>query len=483
MFTLFGAIAFFTVQHLLYSSIDANLEKQAAADITYRLWRDPRGRDLSQQSSSSSVSSVFFTLLGPNGKVYSADRQLPYADTHFTRALDGQTVKEIGTLPDGNRVRLLVQPIKINEEIQAIHVAGTPLQMVDQLLRELQLILIVAGVVFLITAAAGSFLLTGRALDAVEKVTHKAQQIAISGDLTQRIREPGTQDEMGNLVSTFNQMLQKLEAAFEGQRRFVADSSHELRTPLTVIRSNLNLLRRATDPQERQELFTVTEAEVARLNRMVNDLLYMAQMQAGHKVKPALRPVELDSLLLEVFARARAMTATKDQKITLAHEDIATTLGDTGQLQHLLLNLVDNAVKYTPQGGTVSLGLWNEGEWARIDVTDTGPGISPGDIKQIFERFFRTQAARDTERSGSGLGLAIVKSIADAHGARLEVLSKPGQGSTFRVRLPLHKSGAALPPLPTRRVGSSQTPPAEKALVGREPLITPIIHRSNTGDL
>jgi signal transduction histidine kinase len=468
MFTLFGTIAFFTVQQLLYSAIDDNLDKQATVDIAYNLLHPA---DRRSSSSNSSVSSVFFTVFNTDGSVIYADRQIPFSDAIFTRALDGEVIKDFSSLSDGNRVRLLVQPITMGDRVILVHLAATPLQMVDQLLRDLRTFLFVVGALLLVAAAGGSYLLTERALNEVEKVTLQAHQIAISGDLSQRIKDPGTEDEVGNLIRTFNQMLERLQAAFEAQRRFVADSSHELRTPLTVIRSNLHLLKRATDPEERRELFAVTEAEVSRLNRMVNDLLYMAQVQAGHTVKPALRPVELDSLLLEVFARARAMAATKDQKVHLEHEDIATTLGDSDQLQHLLLNLVDNAVKYTPAGGSINLGLWNEGDWARIDVTDTGPGIPASEAPHIFERFFRTQGARDTERNGSGLGLAIVKSIADAHDARLRVLSAPGQGSTFRLLLSTHKVEGRTrkgDPSPVQRVRVPTAPPQEKAGVARE---------------
>jgi signal transduction histidine kinase len=285
--------------------------------------------------------------------------------------------------------------------------------------------------------------------------------------------EPTTEDEVGNLARTFNQMLQRLEAGFDAQRRFVADSSHELRTPLTVISSNLHLLKRTTDPDERRELFSVTEAEVARLKRMVNDLLYMAQVQAGHKVAPALRAVELDSLLLDVFARARAMAATKGQTVVLAHEDIATALGDSDQLQHLLLNLVDNAVKYGPPGATVSLGLWREEETARIDVADTGPGIAPEDLAQVFERFYRTRDARDSERAGSGLGLAIVKSIADAHGAQLQVESSIGRGTTFTLRLPLYRPGAV--------PGAAQSASLQPEAQGDKQLITRVARGGSRG--
>jgi signal transduction histidine kinase len=181
----------------------------------------------------------------------------------------------------------------------------------------------------------------------------------------------------------------------------------------------------------------VTEGEVSRLNRMVNDLLYMAQMQAGHDLKPVLRPVELDSLLLDVFARARPLALHKDQKLSLVHEDISATMGDRDQLQHLLLNLLDNAIKYTGEGGQVTLGLWNDEGWARIEVTDNGPGIAEDELPHIFDRFFRTSSARQNQRSGSGLGLAIVKSITESHGGKIEVFSRLGQGTTFRLWLRL----------------------------------------------
>ncbi len=181
----------------------------------------------------------------------------------------------------------------------------------------------------------------------------------------------------------------------------------------------------------------MTEGEVARLNRMVDDLLYMAQMQAGHDLKPVLRPVELDSLLLDVFARARPLAMLKHQKLSLVHEDIAASMGDRDQLQHLLLNLLDNAIKYTGDEGIVTLGLWSDDGWARIEVSDNGAGIVEEDLPLIFDRFFRTADARQNERNGSGLGLAIVKSIADSHNGKIEVYSRLGEGTTFRLWLRL----------------------------------------------
>jgi signal transduction histidine kinase len=301
----------------------------------------------------------------------------------------------------------------------------------------------VASIILVAIGAIGSYMLTGRAFRAVAQVTRKVNQIESSQDLAQRLPESSGSDEVGTLVTTFNRLLTRLQSAFETQRRFVADSSHELRTPLTVIKSNLHLLRQTNDRTERAELLNITEGEVSRLNRMVDDLLYMAQMQAGHDLKPILRPVELDSVLLDVFARARPLALLKHQKLALIHEDIAATMGDRDQLQHLLLNLLDNAMKYTGEGGLITLGLWSEEGWARVEVSDNGRGIAEEDLPLIFERFFRTDDARQTQRSGSGLGLAIVKSIAEAHGGKIEVYSRLHEGTTFRLWLRLIDSPLA----------------------------------------
>lgn len=464
VFALFSALTILTVRYFLYQTIDDNLERQSRQSLNFILSR-PRG-DWPGMNRQNQVDTVFYTVIDAEGRTVSTDRQIPFTDSLFNQALNGETVKQTQTLPDGTRVRLMMQPISLlrTGEIIGVLLAATPLAIADNVQHDLTLLLVVGSLILACVAAVGSYFLTGRTLRAVEKVTQKARQIELSQDLSQRIPDPGTDDEVGHLVRTFNDMLARLEATFESQRRFVADSSHELRTPLTVIRSNLHLLARETDPAERTNLMSVTEGEVSRLNRMVNDLLYIAQMQAGHDIKPVLRPVELDSLLLDLFARARSLAALKNQRVTLLHEDVATTLGDRDQLQHLLLNLVDNAIKYTPEGGTISLGLWVDDRVARIEVTDTGSGIPEEELAHIFDRFFRTQAARDTVRSGSGLGLAIVKTIAEAHGGRIEVASRLGEGTTFRLLLDTYVPTAGRAqgdphpeqqPLPARPVGAN----------------------------
>jgi len=416
-----GILAALTVRGFLMERVDTNLDQQSTATALQIAVRQQQNLDNFDTSTSQLVDAVFYTIWNKDGTISKMDRQMPVNIDDVTLALQGQTVLDTVRQPDGSKARVIYKPIRYTptHEIIGVLQASTPLAYIDQVVSELTMLLSLAAIALLLLGAVGSYMLTGRAFRAVDKVNRKVNQIESSQDLTQRLPETGDGDEIDTLVTTFNRLLARLQAAFETQRRFVADSSHELRTPLTVIKSNLHLLRQTSDPAERAELLEVTDGEVSHLNQMVDDLLYMAQMQAGHDLKPVLRPVELDSLLLDVFARVRPLTMLKRQKFTLIHEDVASCMGDRDQLQHLLLNLLDNAVKYTDEGGLVTLGLWSEDGWARIEVSDNGAGISEEDLPMIFDRFFRTADARLNQRNGSGLGLAIAKSIADAHSGKI----------------------------------------------------------------
>ncbi|MDQ3928315.1 MAG: HAMP domain-containing histidine kinase, partial [Chloroflexota bacterium] len=363
LFTAFGLIVFQLVRDTLYQPIEQLLQKEVDSTQYQMVLLQPP--DLSDVENPDPLSVVFYTFYTEQGELLqTSGRPIPVSDRLVSAALDGETVKDYVVSGDGHRLRVWLTPLyyRPNGHIVGVLQVSTPVDFVDHILAQLGWLLTGTSIVLIVVAAVGSYLLTGRALSAVSRVTNAVQEIEFSRDLTQRLPEPTTQDEIGQLVGTFNQLIERLQSALETQRRFVADSSHELRTPLTVIKSNIHLLRRSNDSAEQAELMEATEAEVSRLNRMVNNLLYMAQMQAGLDLKPVLRPVELDSLLLEVFARARSIAAMKNQKVVLSHEDIGMTMGDRDQLQHLLLNLVDNAIKYTPEGGTISLGLWSEGE-------------------------------------------------------------------------------------------------------------------------
>jgi signal transduction histidine kinase len=267
-------------------------------------------------------------------------------------------------------------------------------------------------------------------------VTEVATQITRADDLSRRIPYDGPPgDEIGQLISAFNRTLGRLETLFDTQRRFLADVGHELRTPLTVIKGNTSLMRRMSCGDE--ESLSGIESEVDRLTRLVGDLLLLSQAESG-KIPMARQVVELDTLLLEAMGQ---MSVLSRDRLTLRLGDIDQVLvcGDRDRLKQVLVNLIGNAINYTPQGGSVVVGLGKAQNQARLTITDNGPGIPPEDLPHIFERFYRGDKSRTRDRDGKGfgLGLSIAYWIVRNHNGRIDVDSKLGSGTTFCVWLPL----------------------------------------------
>jgi len=331
------------------------------------------------------------------------------------------------------RLRVISAPITLaGQPVGIVQVAGS-LANLDDSLAVVRRALLIGSLSALLLAAIGGSILARAALRPIKAITESAKQITGTQDLSQRIPVSVPGDELGQLSGTINDMLGRLDSLFQTQQRLVADVSHELRTPLTTIQGNLDLLRRgaADDPEMRRDALRAIGDETARMRRMVNDLLLLAQADAGLKLY--LQPVELDTLLLDVYRQAQVMNGSVT--VRLGAEDVALVLGDADRLRQLLLNLVVNALKYTPAGGEVVLGMRRSDGWAQISVQDTGVGIAPEDLPHIFERFYRADPSRGRS-GGSGLGLAIALWIAQAHGGRIEVESGLGKGSTFILWLP-----------------------------------------------
>jgi signal transduction histidine kinase len=228
-------------------------------------------------------------------------------------------------------------------------------------------------------------------------------------------------------------MIEQLDRLLQSQRTFVADASHELRGPLTVIRGNLDLLKRNLSEEDRSESIRVLEAEMTRMTRIVNDLLVLAEVESGPLEQQ--QTVSLKDILLD--SQDRALLLAGNRKITIERQEDLWVKGDGHKLDQMANNLVSNAVKYTPDGGTITLSLFQDGDWARLEVADTGIGIAPEHLPHIFDRFYRVDKAHSRAGGGTGLGLAIVKGIAQQHGGTVTVNSELGKGSTFTVRLKL----------------------------------------------
>jgi two-component system OmpR family sensor kinase len=380
------------------------------------------------------ASHVYVQVWDPNGNLVEGSGNVKDPlDAH------GLTLREASSsnvFMAGVHLRVLTTPLitKDNQLIGYIQ-AAIPLDQVDFARSVLLLVLAGGGAAAVALAAVVGWLSAHRALKPLDAMTETALQITRTDDLSRRIAMTGAaHDEVGRLAQAFNDTLERLERLFNAQRRFLADVSHELRTPLTTIRGNVDLLRRMGGADETS--LDAIQSEAERMTRLVGDLLLLAQSDAG-TLPTARHPVELDTLLLDVYREAQVLAGGVN--LSIGEIDQAIVLGDRDRLYQLLLNLVANALKFTPEGGKVSLGLSKVNDWARIVVSDTGIGIPPEELSEVFERFYRVDKARSRAQGGAGLGLAIAQRIANIHGGRIEVVSDGinGHGSTFSVWLPL----------------------------------------------
>ena len=373
---------------------------------------------------------------------------LPYLPEAIEAALQGQTVWTDVQTQEAH-LRILSTPLRLGGIIIGVLQVGTSLNNVDHALRQLLIILGLGGIISSVLSAALGFFLADRALAPIDRITQTALEITRTEDLSRRIQQVGPQDEMGRLATTFNEMLERIEQLFHTQQRFIADVSHELRTPLTVIRGNVDILSRVMAARKQQpvladgptqepyeeafaESLSAIERESERMARLINDLLLLAQADAGVPIRQEL--VEMDELLLGVYRHGQALS--KDVVVELDNLEPGIVAGDPDRLEQLLLNLLDNAIKYTPAGGQVTLGLKREDGWVRIDIADTGVGIPAEDLPHIFERFYRVDKARSRQNGGTGLGLSIARWIVEAHNGYIDVESEINRGTTFTVWLP-----------------------------------------------
>lgn len=345
---------------------------------------------------------------------------------------------------DGQEWRVRTSPIVFSSNVVgSIQVAGS-LMAVHQSLRGLLLTILFSGAVAGVGAAVVSMLLARRMIQPITDITQAAAYIVGAKDLATRLEYDGPMDEIGKLNEVFNQMMQRLEQIFTVQQRFVADISHELRTPLTAVRGNVELIKRyGVDDTSIEAIYS----EVDRMSRLVNDLLMLARADYGG-VDIELHPLDLDSVVMEVFQSGKGVARAKEREVTfkLTHIEPLQIDGSSDRLKQVLLNLIDNALKHTPDGGTIALSLVRQGEYAVIRVADSGVGIPPEHIERIFDRFYQTDPSRvhhDTH-DGFGLGLSIAKWIIEAHKGTISVESLPGKGATFIISIPLRGASALL---------------------------------------
>jgi heavy metal sensor kinase len=344
----------------------------------------------------------------------------------------------------GEGLRLLAVPINISilgppPGIQpAALVIARSTKQIDQALAGLVRTLIIAVPLALALAAGGGIFLARRALKPVDQIAQTAQEIEES-DLSQRINVT-TKDELGRLAATLNEMIGRLEKAFQRQKQFTSDASHELRTPLAVIEAESTLaLQKERPPSDyRQSLETISQ-ESRQMSYLIDQLLTLARADAG-KEQWNFAEVNLGKLITNLSTDVEILCQEKGLNFQLGQAQDLVVKGDEARLREVFMNLLDNGIRYTKSPGTVSVSLRSEGQMAVVAITDTGVGIPAEDIPFIFDRFYRVDKSRSRAEGGTGLGLAICRHIAEAHGGKIEVESQVGAGSTFSVWLPLQST-------------------------------------------
>ncbi len=349
--------------------------------------------------------------------------------------------------PDGEPFRYYLAPVRgAGRDISALLVASRPRDEAVYGPTELLLaMLIVAPLIFFASIMLG-YWLAGRALQPVDSMIAELEAVRDGRSLHRRLAAPPGQDELARLAQNLNAMLARVEQSFVALRRFTADASHELKTPLMVLRAGVE--RSLTDPQTPTEIAAALDETLRLINQMsdlVTNLLTLARADEG-LASLVLRPGDLRELVAEAGETAEMIGEAQGVRVAIDIPDSAVTVAmDPDRIRQLLLNLVTNAVKYTPGEGSVVIRLADQPEAAVLTVQDSGIGIAPGDLEHVFERFWRADPARSRsgDRPGTGLGLAIAKWIAEAHGGTIQVQSRAGRGSSFMVTFP--KAAASEP--------------------------------------
>lgn len=415
--------------------IDDNYGKVPLKDISLDYVTDPYGFE------NFYAPKVYSRIISPEGEVLARSSNLPEntflpVDRNvLNQVTEGKTIFRTLYMSPTESLHIFSMPVKEDKKIVAIVEVARSNISVENTLLYTKGTMIFTGVLTMLLAIGGGYFISFNFFRPLDKVTQKATEIEKTSDLTKRINLTSP-DEIGELAKSFDTMMERLEQSFKSQQQFLSDASHELNTPLTSIRSNVDyLIKKGMIQGGDEEVLVSIKKESERMSRLLSDLLLLSQEAEKGEFPLIFVRVELDTLMLEVYSQMKKNSP--EIHLQLGKEDQVTVDGDRDRLKQLLLNLVENAIKYTPKGGTITLSLWKDVRNAYLEVKDTGIGIAPEHLPYIFDRFYRTDKARSRPTGGSGLGLSIAKKIALAHHGDITAESVLGQGSTFTLILPL----------------------------------------------
>jgi heavy metal sensor kinase len=446
VFVLLGALTYVSLRHYLEANVldnQARRARQIAATLVARASRESEaaiGGQVENLYSPESNDRFIRITRADGAAVYASGR--PHGEAFdpskvpvLAAANSAQGAERKVPVGEGSLLIAAVPAVAADGSRYLVEV-GTSAAPLEATLRRLLGMLAVGLPLTVAVAVAGGFVLVRRALDPVERIAAKAAEIS-QHNLSERLPVVESGDELERLSVSLNHMISRLQEAIDGSKQFVADASHELRTPLTVMRGELESLAQdgRLARETRESLGSVLE-EVERLAEIVESLFALSRLDAG-EVSTQWRRFDL-AQLAATTAEQMSLLAT-DKNVTIACDSAESVMveGDPARLKQVVVNLLDNAIKYTSAGGRVRLSVRRERGCALLEVADDGIGIPAEALPHVFKRFFRVDSSRSREQGGAGLGLAIVKSICSAHGADIEVISAVGRGSTFRLRQPL----------------------------------------------
>lgn len=430
--------------HMVSGCLHHELDQRLATYTTCLVELLPQHRQLNLAEVIDEMAEL--TALGPDlyvrvtdqtGRLVYASSGLPtdvsarLARSEMPHAAPPRTIR----LPGHGSWRMITQTVRDGAEASYVGHVAIPLRGVQQALARLLIILLLVVPGVMLLASAGAWMLLNRALKPLDEVIRTVQVIQ-AHDLSQRLEVVKTGDEVQALAETFNHMIERLQQSFAHMRQFISDASHELRTPLTVLKGELELGLRACPRSDSCDILATCSGEIQRLSRLVDTLLVLSNADAG-KTDFNLQPVALCRILEDIVEQAKMLAEPKGIRVEFANGSSPIVRADAMRLKQLLLNLVDNAVKYTPERGQIRLSYHADNGHVEIRVADTGIGIDPKDVPRIFDRFYRADRSRSRSEGSYGLGLSICKWIAEAHHGTIRVESAPGKGSTFLVRLPI----------------------------------------------
>ena len=446
-FLILGATAYLLVSYTLHKETDSALrsvaEALAARSVAEnRRYLPPDVDEIFRRFFGFVPTAPYFEWLDPRADMRREPNQ-PAAPPLSPRAREAalrgfasfETVRDAGPYP----VRVLTWPVIDSGRVIGVVRIGMSLMSLSRTLSNFLLIMAALFPLALALAGWGGWFLAHRALSPVDRMTQTARKIK-AGQLHARLETTGANDELDRLADTLNEMLGRLESAFTEMRQFTADASHELQTPLTILRGEIEVALRSTrSADEYTDVLKSALEEIQRISVLVEGLLLLARSDAG-MLRMDRAPVDLVLVAEEVMGRLGPRAAAKAVTLAFGQIEPLEVSGDLVHLRRLLFNLVDNAIKYTREKGTVRVTITRGDGLAAVAVEDTGIGIPPEEQQKVFQRFYRSADARSQAEGGSGLGLSIVKSIAEAHEGRVELASEPGGGSVFKVYLPLWES-------------------------------------------